>query len=109
MSWYWEEGADALVGAHFQSSSNSILVKDPERDHVAATEHYLDNLSTYFTPIRPIPLSSLHKKSPQNSGHTFVVYTTNHWFLANGFYRERVKTPYKSNAKNEGGEPNYEP
>ena len=67
MRWYWEEGADALVGAHFQSSSNSSLVKDPERDHVAATEHYLDNLSTYFTPIRPIPLSSLRPQPPQKN------------------------------------------
>ena len=85
------------------------------RDHVAATEHYLDNLSTYFTPIRPIPLSSLrpslHKKSPLNSGHTFVVYTANHctdsWQM-DFKERERVKTPSKSNT-NEEGEPNYEP
>ena len=71
MRWYWVEGADALVGAHFQSSSNSILVKDPERDHVAATEHYLDNLSTYFTPIRPIPLSSLRPQPPQKISSKF--------------------------------------
>ena len=81
----------------------------PPPSTISTTSQHILHLLDQFRYHHCAP--SLHKKSPLNSGHTFVVYTANHctdsWQM-DFKERERVKTPSKSNT-NEEGEPNYEP
>ena len=65
------EGSEMQGAAHFQSSSNSWLVKDPTGWRSMYPPPYLDNLSTYFTPIRPIPPSSLLRRPSKKSADAF--------------------------------------